>query len=396
MIPLSLGSTLNEEPILDAGASRHPPTRILFIDLLRGLAAVTMIEAHVFNSMLRADLRQSGWFPTLDFLNGLIAPVFLFVSGWVFAFSSERKIEEFRKGGTGLRNQLLRIVFVWALGYALHFPSLSLRNLRLFNQAGGWQELHRVDILHSIAAGLLILLVTRLWIRSNLLWEALLYSSAAFLVAVAPLCWDSNWASALPAILAGYIGDYHRSLFPLLPWLAFLLLGSACSVRFARAGVRGSPAMMQMLAGLGIVLLSSGYMFASYGFPWRYGSENIRVHPFFFISHLGGTLLLLWICWSWEQHRLPYPRWLQILSQESLLVYAGHICILYRVALNGRSLGSTYSKQLGIVECLALMTFLVGVMWAAAKLWASLKKRNRALARGIALASVPFVAVVLG
>jgi surface polysaccharide O-acyltransferase-like enzyme len=93
---------------------------------------------------------------------------------------------------------------------------------------------------------------------------------------------------------------------------------------------------------------------------------------------------------------LPYPRWLQVLSHESLLVYAGHICILYRIALNGRSLGATYSKQLGIVECLVLMTFLIGVMWVAAKLWAGLKKRNRALARGIAFASVPFVAVVLG
>lgn len=57
-------------------------------DLLRGLVIIIMIEVHVFNAFLLPELRQTGWFSVLNFINGLVAPSFLFVSGFAFQVSS--------------------------------------------------------------------------------------------------------------------------------------------------------------------------------------------------------------------------------------------------------------------------------------------------------------------
>ena len=73
--------------------------RALFIDLLRGLVLLIMIEVHVFNSMLIPAIKESGWFSYLNFVNGLVASSFLFVSGLVFVLSLQKGVDELRKFG---------------------------------------------------------------------------------------------------------------------------------------------------------------------------------------------------------------------------------------------------------------------------------------------------------
>ena len=71
--------------------------RYIFIDLLRGWAILIMIEVHVFNAFLLPELKQTNWFDVLTFINGLVAPAFLFVSGFAFAVSSGSKLDDMRK-----------------------------------------------------------------------------------------------------------------------------------------------------------------------------------------------------------------------------------------------------------------------------------------------------------
>jgi uncharacterized membrane protein len=71
--------------------------RYTFIDLLRGWAILIMIEVHVFNAFLLPELKQSDWFDILTFINGLVAPAFLFVSGFAFAVSSNSKLDDMRR-----------------------------------------------------------------------------------------------------------------------------------------------------------------------------------------------------------------------------------------------------------------------------------------------------------
>jgi uncharacterized membrane protein len=54
--------------------------RIEFIDLLRGWAVIVMIQTHVFNATFIPRLTESGFFQALRFIDGLVAPSFLFAS----------------------------------------------------------------------------------------------------------------------------------------------------------------------------------------------------------------------------------------------------------------------------------------------------------------------------
>src|SRR5512137_2256527 len=71
-----------------------PAARYGFIDLLRGFALVVMIETHVINAYLPAASRHSWFFFWLTFFNGLVAPTFLFASGFSLMLQGRRNWED--------------------------------------------------------------------------------------------------------------------------------------------------------------------------------------------------------------------------------------------------------------------------------------------------------------
>src|SRR5438045_7558006 len=68
--------------------------RLAYLDWVRGLAAITMLQGHVFQSFLRNDLREGGPYMLSQFVGGMPPAIFLFLLGVTFAFlmdSQERK-----------------------------------------------------------------------------------------------------------------------------------------------------------------------------------------------------------------------------------------------------------------------------------------------------------------
>src|SRR5213082_1425031 len=63
--------------------------RFRFLDWMRGLAVVVMIQCHAFNSLTRADLRSGGAYVATQFVGGMAAPLFLFMAGITFAFQMD-------------------------------------------------------------------------------------------------------------------------------------------------------------------------------------------------------------------------------------------------------------------------------------------------------------------
>ena len=73
---------------------KPPSQRLLYLDWLRGIAAITMLQGHVFHSFLRNDLRTGGPYQMSQFAGGMPPAIFLFLLGVTFAFlmdSQERK-----------------------------------------------------------------------------------------------------------------------------------------------------------------------------------------------------------------------------------------------------------------------------------------------------------------
>ena len=55
--------------------------RFPFLDWMRGLALVIMIQVHVFNSFTRMELRNGGLYALSVFTGGMAGPLFLFMAG---------------------------------------------------------------------------------------------------------------------------------------------------------------------------------------------------------------------------------------------------------------------------------------------------------------------------
>jgi hypothetical protein len=103
--------------------------RLQFIDLLRGWAGIVMIEVHVFNGMIRPELRHTGWFNLLNFVNGLVAPSFLFCAGAGFWIAIERKWDDFTRLRPPAWAFLRRLFYILVAAYFLHLPRMSFSYL---------------------------------------------------------------------------------------------------------------------------------------------------------------------------------------------------------------------------------------------------------------------------
>ena len=70
---------------------RPPAARRTYLDMLRGVAVLVMIEAHVIDSWTRvADRRSQAFYKSL-ILGGFGAPLFLFLAGVAVAMSAGSK-----------------------------------------------------------------------------------------------------------------------------------------------------------------------------------------------------------------------------------------------------------------------------------------------------------------
>src|SRR5579885_3386037 len=68
--------------------------RLAYLDWVRGLGALIMLQGHVFHSFLRNDLRGGGPYILSQFVGGMPPAIFLFLTGVTLAFlmdSAERK-----------------------------------------------------------------------------------------------------------------------------------------------------------------------------------------------------------------------------------------------------------------------------------------------------------------
>jgi len=368
----------------------NPPraSRLVFIDWLRGFSILFMIETHVFNSLLKPFLKAEGWFHVLNFFNGLVAPSFLFVSGWAFVVASTRKLEDLLHFGPAFWQQLKRIGLIWILGYTLHMPGFAFSAFRQADDTAAWQTLLQVDILHCIAAGLSVLFAIRMLVKSDARFGILLWLGVLIVVLVTPWLWASEWLERLPSSVSGYWAERSHALFPQFPWLGFLMLGGACATTYNGADLAGRTlGFMRRTAIVGMFLIAVGYVFARYGFPWPYGSNSVRAHPVFFALRAGYVFFWVWICWHLQQHPAIPSKWIMFLSRESLLVYVAHIVFLYHLPLGNSSLAGLYGRSLSLWECAGVTLALIVVMWFMALGWGWLKSHHKRESQYLAYAA---------
>lgn len=362
--------------------------RLVFVDFLRGWATIVMVEVHVFNAFLLPDIKNAAWFGWVNFVNGLVAPSFLFVAGFVFVVASDRKLEEFRTFGKAFWRQLSRIFLIWVIGYGLHLPYFSLTRTLRDSTASQLLLFSQSDILHCIAIGLLIVFLGRIVIKRDQYYQLFLVLIGSLMVLIAPFIWEIDFSRFLPGFVAPYFNDHHGSIFPLFPWLGFLMFGAVAAFVHKEARVNGTETQyFQRLALLGGVLLVGGTFLVDLPSKIPFMSTAIRANPVFFASRLGIVFLLLVACWYYAEWRKTERSVVLDVSKESLLVYTAHLLVIYGRFWNGNSPAHSYGDLFSISQSVVATVGLILLMLVLAKGWSTLKQKSMRWARYVSYAT---------
>ncbi|MCX8104844.1 MAG: DUF1624 domain-containing protein [Ignavibacterium album] len=349
--------------------------RYISADLLRGLVIIIMIEVHVFNAFLLPELKQTSWFSILNFINGLVAPSFLFVSGFAFEVSSGSKLDEMRKLGKAFWKKIGRIFQIILIGYALHLPYYSFSKIINKSTPHQLESFFAVDVLQCIGFGLLFLFLTRLLIKSDKFYYIFLFISLFLVTLISPLLWKIDFNQLFHPLVGNYFNRLHGSLFPIFPWLNFLLAGALFAKYFVDAITKNSEEIfVQKSALAGIITLLIGHTFYSGLFSQELTS--IIPNPIFFLERFGYILVLFYLCWLSDKKFNFKPAFILDASRESLLIYWLHLIIIYGMFWNGKSLASKIGMTMNVAEAIGATIILIVLMIVVAKIWGWMKKTN--------------------
>src|SRR5262245_22311039 len=165
-----------------------------------------MIEAHVSNSTILDSIHQTKTFHYIDIFHGCISASFIFIAGFAFALTLEKKWDDFLSGHKILFLQIQRLLFILALGYWLHIPYWSLSKMLWLNENDLIRFL-RADVLMCIAISLLISLLLALVIRNKKILVYVLAALGITIVLVTPPLYLIDARKYLPLWLAEFVNN---------------------------------------------------------------------------------------------------------------------------------------------------------------------------------------------
>ncbi|MBI4417839.1 MAG: DUF1624 domain-containing protein [Ignavibacteriales bacterium] len=364
-----------------------------FLDAYRGLIVLLMIEGHVVREFLQPVLQISPLFRAHELLHGITGPGFLFGAGITFGISAQRRWEDFLRPTPVLARRMGKIFLLIIIGYALHLPFLSLQKTLRETSAGGWTALLSFDVLQCIGFSLLILQLLLLILRGRGLFLGTVGVLGTAAVLLTPVIWRMD-LQALPAAVSLGLQGTSGSVYPIVPYSAFLFAGAVASYRFTKHAEDGNERVfLHRLALGGLFCILAGFL--SEWLPLRVYEEVDFWHdsPNFFLMKLGGLFLLMSGTWVLNaQIRSSLLVRLSLVGIESLFVYIVHLVVLYGSPINAEfHLSSVWSGGLGWFAALGVSAVLMLVLYGAARMWRALKLDHPVLFRAMQI----WIAVVL-
>ncbi len=343
-------------------------SRLQFIDLHRGTVILIMIEVHVFNALMLPELRQTGWFSILNFINGLVAPSFLFISGFAFVLASDKKIDEFRKFGYQFWRQIGRILLIYFTAYLLRLPYFSLSKTLAKATEEQLRLFQTVDVLHTIATGLLFLFLTRLLFRERNRFAIFIGVLSVVVSMLAPVFWRSDIHSVLPFWLANYFNPSNGSLFPIFPWLGFIFSGATFAFFYTSAKGKGQEDMfLQKAAIFSVVFIPLGHLTIA---PVSFLHIPLPNPNFlFFLLRIAYVIAILFICYKISLKIDVSKSFVVLAGKESLLIYYAHLQVIYQKIFQDKSLANWVNNEFGVWELLGTTLVVSAVMILLAYLW---------------------------
>lgn len=302
-------------------AGKTSSSRLAFLDWMRGLAAITMINGHVFHSFTHPDHRQHPLYVLTQFIGGMPPAIFLFLVGVTLAFLMESR----ERQGLPPRQRLLaamrRAGFLFALAFAFRVQ-LWLVGLPQTQ----FTDLLKVDILNAMGLALFALSFLALLSTSQRIRAALILGLGISLLS--PLVSLLNW-SWLPAPVSRYFVP-STDAFAFFPWAAFVAFGICAGSILRRTRRDHFDRLMQASALLGIVLILAARHLSNLPSSLYPASDFWLNSPWLILIKLGVILLVMAAAYLWTEYgAAPGWSWVRQFGVTSLLVYWVHTELVY-------------------------------------------------------------------
>jgi len=342
--------------------------RFPFLDWMRGLAVVIMIQCHTFNSFTRVDLREGGPYVLTQFVGGMAAPLFLLMAGMTTAFQMEslerREPRPLRRWLTSLR----RAGYILTIAFTFRFTNW------LFSVPhAGLGELTKVDILNCMGVGMAVLAVGAVFRGDARIRFAV--GAGLAIAAVAPLMANLPWGGT-PALLQEYlVPGPGRGRFPFFPTVAYIAFGQAIGAMVKRAAAERFERLMQWSMLIGFAMIFIGQYFSNIPYSVYTKSSFWTDSPALVVIRLGICLMIMAGAYLWTEYCVgPGWSWMQAMGKNSLMVYWVHVMIVYG------SLVQPIKRTLSIAQGALAVVIVTVAMVAMSALWLAWKKRRAAAA----------------
>jgi hypothetical protein len=298
-------------------ASAH---RLEYLDWVRGLGALIMLNGHVWHSYLKPELKTSGIYQLTQFIGGMPPALFLFLTGVTLAFLMDSTERRGLSTGARVVEALKRSRYLFLLAFAFRVQ------LWIFGLPAAWEGLFKVDVLNCMGFSIAIFAVMAAFRTvERIRLCAVLGLAIAFL---SPVITQMNW-NGVPWTLRAYlVPDYN--FFGIFPWGAYLAFGISLGSIIRTVPPDLTDRMMQWSALAGGVLILICQYFAGSSLTIYPKSDYWLDNPAQVLTKVGVLLLMVSAAFVWTRYGAKSGwSWMRQFGTTSLLVYWVHIELVY-------------------------------------------------------------------
>lgn len=303
-----------------------PPARRGYLDWLRGVAVLIMIETHLLDSWMRAPDRQTDAFAAAMTAGGIGAPLFLFLAGAAVPLAAGSRLRRGVPPRQAAQPVFRRGLQIFGLAFLFRIQAFVL------GASSPWQIL-KVDILNIM--GPCIMAAAAIWGRlpSGRARAAALGAAMLAVTLLTPIVRAAPWLSALPDPLEAYlrpIPDLNNFVF--FPWAGFAFAGAAAGLLLDAARSHATERRLNLVVfgagGAAVILLAHvGSMLPSLYPVSSYWTSA----PSFFFLRVGLVMVAVALAHAWESRPGAEASWSPVrqLGRSSLFIYWIHVEMVY-------------------------------------------------------------------
>ena len=300
-------------------------TRLYFIDIVRAIAILMMLQGHFVDTLLDPQFRNDDYtaFRIWSYFRGITAPTFFTISGLIFTYLM---LKAKQKGELNFRIKkgIIRGFMLIGIGYLLRIPLFQI----FYGDLGtAWLA---VDVLQCI--GLSLIMVVLLFVftfKKTLIFSILLFSLGTVIFITEP--WYRNLEiNNLPIAIANYMTKTNKSVFTILPWFGYVAYGGFLATIFYKYLERNTfkKTVITSLFIIGFFLINHSTSFL-YFLHRITDLEIIKLSAGFnyLFKRLGNVFMLFALFYLLEAY-LKHSLILKI-GQKTLSIYVIHFIIIY-------------------------------------------------------------------